>query len=347
MIVVPSEKDYSNFVQLLDHSILGLKKLAESSPECLRENAGLKFEKIVFDELRRSKEELGYQGRLELISGQRFPDIVSYVNKVNGFGLEVKTTREDKWRTVGSSIFEGTRISNLSKINLLFAKFGQSIEFMCKKYEDCLYDVAITHSPRYLIDMCIDNHETIFSKINISYDILRSMDNPFDPIRTYYKSLNGNKKEVWWLSNEEKVTDLSIHFWKDLKRNRKSELIAELFALFPTLFSNSTTKFQKPTAWLMSKHNIIDPSFRDKLTAGGKKIIYGVKMPKIYFNFHNLINEVRQKITELSNSDIRYYWEIEPEEIDRVQMWKKISKNINIKLTPQQRQVFNRIIDEI
>ena len=85
-----------------------------------------------------------------LVSGQRFPDIVA--NKY--YGVEVKSTKENRWTSTGSSIVETTRIENVGDIFMLFGKLGGDVpQFKCRPYQDVLYDIAVTHSPRYLITM--------------------------------------------------------------------------------------------------------------------------------------------------------------------------------------------------
>ena len=48
-----------------------------------------------------------------------FPDI-----RVNGFGVEVKTTNKDSWLSVGNSVFEGMRDPSVSQIYVVFGKMG-------------------------------------------------------------------------------------------------------------------------------------------------------------------------------------------------------------------------------
>ena len=53
-----------------------------------------------------------FEGMVELISGQRFPDIV-----VGGYyGVEVKTTKSEHWKSTGSSVAEGTRVEGVERI---------------------------------------------------------------------------------------------------------------------------------------------------------------------------------------------------------------------------------------
>ena len=56
---------------------------------------------------------------------------------------------------------------------MLFAKLASPIEFRCRPYEECLSEVVVTHSPRYLIDMNLAIGKTIFDKIKTPYNELR------------------------------------------------------------------------------------------------------------------------------------------------------------------------------
>ena len=60
---------------------------------------------------------------VKLISGQRFPDIIA--NEY--YGVEVKSTKADYWKSTGSSIVETTRVENVDDIYMLFGKLGGNI----------------------------------------------------------------------------------------------------------------------------------------------------------------------------------------------------------------------------
>lgn len=72
---------------------------------------------------------------------------------------------------------------------MLFGKLGGSPEFRCRPYEECLYDITVTHSPRYLIDMDIDKDNTIFAKMHTTYNKLRTSDDSIAQVRKYYRDL--------------------------------------------------------------------------------------------------------------------------------------------------------------
>ncbi len=131
---------------------------------------------------------------VQLISGQRFPDIVA--NQF--YGIEVKSTKDNHWTSTGSSIVETTRVENVDDIYLLFGKLGGDIpQFKCRPYQDVLYDIAVTHSPRYLINMELGKDETIFSKMGTSYDSFRMSADNISLVRKYYRekqNYKGNRK---------------------------------------------------------------------------------------------------------------------------------------------------------
>ena len=59
-------------------------------------------------------------------------------------------------------------MNGIERIYMTFGKLGGNpIEFLSKPYEQCLYGIAVTHMPRYLIDMRLNQGETIFDKMGV------------------------------------------------------------------------------------------------------------------------------------------------------------------------------------
>lgn len=50
---------------------------------------------------------------------------------------------------IGGSVAEGTRVEDVEHIFILFGKLHKPVEFRTRRYEECLCDIAVTHSPRY------------------------------------------------------------------------------------------------------------------------------------------------------------------------------------------------------
>lgn len=211
---------------------------------------------------------------VKLISGQRFPDIIA--NKF--YGVEVKSTKANHWTSIGSSIVESTREVNVEDIYMLFAKMGGEIpEFKCRPYEDVLYDIAVSHSPRYLINMEIDKNQTIFAKMGISYESLRTSDDAIDKVRRYYREKAKKEKKVempWWITSENIETSKSfnIALWNTLPIGTKDDLQAKCMILFPEALDPvpSRTKYHQTTLWLCSYNQVVVPNIRDFYSAGGK-----------------------------------------------------------------------------
>lgn len=158
--------------------------------------------------------------RIELISGHVFPDILLHETR---YGVEIKSTQKDAWTSTGSSIIESTRDKNTDRVYMLFAKLGGRPEFRCKPYQSCLSNIAVTHSPRYLIDMNLSSNNNIFAKMNTDYEIFRQLDEgkKISCVRQYYiKKAKAEKKYEmpWWMGE---TTNVNLSFYNDLQASEK------------------------------------------------------------------------------------------------------------------------------
>ena len=145
------------------------------------------FEGEVCKALDKSKEFVGVPDwNIEYIGGHKFPDIVARINKNQALGIEVKTlsTRNDSWKVMGGSIMESTRIPDVSRIHVFCGK-QTPFEIKYRSFEDCVEDVAVTHSPRYMLDMNVSKDKSLFKKLGKTYDEIRHMRNPFDAFKEF------------------------------------------------------------------------------------------------------------------------------------------------------------------
>ncbi len=265
-----------------------------------------------------------YEGNIELVSGQKFPDIVAYVNSNKAYGLEVKTTKQNKWKSTGSSIFEGTRVDDVRNIHLLFGKLAAPVEFRCRKYEECLYDVAITHSPRYLIDMETTSEHSIFSKVGVDYNTLRKLDNPFKPIKKYFRESLKEGEDLWWIDNtEESVRDLGVKIWGNLSASDKDELRILALAYFPNLLGIDQKKYVRLASWLVAQFGIVNHALRDTFSAGGQVAINGILFPKIFHHITHDLNSILAIVQKIPTDDAKYYWKVETLEKNHIETWKE------------------------
>lgn len=223
-----------------------------------------------------------FEGTVEKVSGQRFPDIVA----AGCFGVEVKSTKNDHWTSTGSSILETTRVQDVEHIFMTFGKLGGNpIRFLTRPYEACLSDIAVTHMPRYRIDMRLGEGETIFDKMGVSYDRLRQMERPVEPVSRYYRSQLKEGESLWWAGGDpaEEAVSPTVRLWRRLSVAEKRRCTVYGCAHFPEVFAGDYGRY---ALWLTSQ-GVVDPHIRDQFSAGGQvdlRLSDGrlVKLPAVF-----------------------------------------------------------------
>lgn len=173
---------------------------------------------------------------------------------------------------------------------MTFGKLGgDPIEFLSKPYEECLYGIAVTHMPRYLINMHIKPGETIFDKIGIPYDELRQMDNPIAPVAKYYRSQLKPGESLWWTGDSsDEAVSATIRLWKNLTADEKRRYIVYGLVNYPEVFGGDYDRY---ALWLTSQ-GVVDSHIRDQFSAGGQEEMLlssgkKVKFPGIYRRVKN------------------------------------------------------------
>lgn len=273
---------------------------------------------------------------VRLVSGQRFPDIVAE----KYYGIEVKSTKENHWTSTGSSIVETTRIKHVEDIYMLFGKLGGEIpQFKCRPYQEVLYEIAVTHSPRYLIDMDLEKDETIFAKMGTTYDEFRTSPDSISLVRQYYRerAKKQNRLEMpWWITsdNVENAHSFNIRLWNSLDISEKRDLQAKSMILFPEVLNpaRSATKYNNTTLWLCSYQQIVNPCIRDLYSAGGSIThVNGQKLERPASQIFNIIvdfaDEIKALLQHPSQDMLLMIKEFNPvllQENDMYETWLKI-----------------------
>ncbi len=324
IISVNSDPNRNEFDLLLSSTITELNVHAKSSSKKVATLLGRNLEPFVKDIMSEIAIGTPFENSIELIGGQKFPDIVA--NKY--YGIEVKTTTQNHWKTTGNSVLESTRVNDVERIFMLFAKLASPIEFRCRPYEEVLSEVVVTHSPRYLIDMNLEKGKTIFDKIKMPYDTLRKKENPIKPLVNYYKSKLKAGEELWWMDSENgnDSSNIVIRIWNNLPQNEKQELKNSSMIFFPELFGNRSDKFNRVAIWLATRKSIVCPNIRDLFTAGGKvDIIIGTKkydrVPRIFLNLFQNLPQILENIVKISPIELSEYWEIKTSEKNKIFDW--------------------------
>lgn len=302
--------------------------------ELYKDCGGRKMEEVALGALHEVAPQTPFRPEeIKLVSGARFPDIQAE----RYYGVEVKTTQRNSWKSVGSSIIESTRIEDISMIYMLFAKLGGDFaEFRCKPYEDCLDNVSLTHQPRYQIDMELDGRKkkTIFQKMKIDYhDFCQYEDKKkIAKVQEYIRS--GHKKGTemqWWIGGDDdsRSIPMTIRFLNDLGRKEKELYRARMFVIFPELFGTSPTKFKKASLWLCSRNSLLCSNVRDFFTAGGRVKSIGKKhfdtpVPRIAKRLYGSKDTVREMLRhpdDILMEDINEFWSLKVPSTDYETTW--------------------------
>lgn len=344
IISANSDPNKNEFDSLLCSTVSELNIHANKSSKKISSLLGRSLEPFVKEVMTDLAVGTPFENSIELISGQKFPDIVAK----KYYGVEVKTTTQNHWRTTGNSILETTRVDSVERVFMLFAKLANPIEFRCRPYEEVLSEVVVTHSPRYLIDMNLEQGETIFDKIHLSYDTLRKKENPIKPIVEYYKSKLKAGEELWWIGqeNDNKASNIVIKIWNNLSIKDRQILKIRAMAYFPELFGNNGDKFGRLALWLLTSESVVCPNVRDLFSAGGKgqltingKVYYNI--PRIFLNLFECLPLIAETVILTPTVELSDYWKTNTTEKRKLTDWialvdeqaKKIqdAKHLNIK----------------
>lgn len=334
IISINPKPSLEEFKELVDHATRKLNQDAESRPEYYRGRVGTLLESDVYDALIACSDNTPFKDTIFKISGQKFPDIV--VHKF--YGVEVKSTKEDKWTSTGSSIIESTRVPDVERIFMTFGKMGgEKIEFISRPYEECLYGIAITHMPRYLINMELKKGETIFDKMSTTYDELRHSDNPISSVSKYYKSTMKKGESLWWTGDsDDEVVSATVRLWKNLTPDEKKQYVIYACVNFPEIFSGDYDEY---SLWLSSQ-GVVDPHIRDQFSAGGQESMQlgngmTIKFPGVYRRVKTNVDEIAKSLSK--NVD-KYSNEVQLSSIDEknrkiIDWCKRVSGFANVDAT--------------
>lgn len=317
----PTLEEFSRLMQRTDDLLNATAKVNE---DYFDGRNGIKLEDEVFSALTECAVGTSFQGSIRLVSGASFPDIVAH----GFYGVEVKSTNKNHWKSIGSSILESTRDPNVKRIYLTFGKLGKPVQFMSRPYEECLSGISVTHYPRYQIDMELASGETIFDKMGIPYDELRKMENPVAPVSKYYRSQLKEGESLWWASDDPYETALpaTVKLWSTLSTNEKHNLTVQGYALFPEILSaSSSTKYQRFALWLATQCGVINTNIRDQFSAGGKVTIHTsnnlyAKMPAAFGRINEQKDLIRSTILSTPQTILCEYWNV-PILNDRMKQW--------------------------
>ena len=314
IVSIDNEQPSEDFEKILNDSKSLMLTKSKSDPKYYIGQGDADFEVDVYENMKIAARTTSFDGNIELVSGHKFPDIVA---KHSIYGVEVKKTNKDHWTSTGNSVLESTRDKDVEKIYIFFGKLASPIDFKYRLYQDCLNDIAVTHSPRYRINMDLKPENTIFKKMGLSYDALRTKKDPLRHFVDYYKKIKKGS-EPWWISKEDdEPSPPMISVWSSMEKKEQESMLVESMVLFPEVFGNGkSTKYNRVVIWLVKKYGVVNPALRDEYTSGGQEpVLVGrkifEKLPKVIFHLNEQLRSILVFLASVSKAnieEIQFYW---------------------------------------
>lgn len=197
-----------------------------------------------------------------------FPDIA-----VGEFGVEVKFTAKDTWRSVANSVFESFRNQDVDCVYVIYGKMGGIPEVKRARYEDCVIHVRTSHVPRFELE--IGAKSSLFDLMKISYEDFSALpiEKKMRYIREYAKSRLKEGERLWWLEEKaepEHSLPIQVRLYIDLPSEEKTRLRAETALLCPKVVAGSRVKnkYNDVAMYLLTYHGVLVSQARDLFSAG-------------------------------------------------------------------------------
>jgi len=203
---------------------------------------------------------------------QAFPDIA-----MGEYGVDVKFTTNDTWRSVANSVLETQRIEAVKYIYIVFGKMGGTPEVRWANYEQSVIHVRTSHVPRFEVEIPTERvaiKQSLFDDMGIKYDDFRKlpMQDKMKYIRTYARKIHPDGR-LWWIEekeSDEHTVPLQARLYTNLSTDEKTRLRAEAALLCPKIVDSgrSRNKYDDMVLYLLTYHGIICHQARDLFSAG-------------------------------------------------------------------------------
>ena len=203
---------------------------------------------------------------------QAFPDIA-----MGEYGVEVKYTTADTWRSIANSVLETQRVEGVQFIYIVFGKMGGTPEVRWGEYETSVIHVRTSHVPRFEVEIAVDPASarvSLFQQMGIRYEDFRQLDmsEKMKYIRTYARKIHPDGR-LWWI--EEKQTDehtlpIQARLYTNLSSEEKTRLRAEAALVCPGIVKSGRdrNKYDDVVLYLLTYHGVLCHQARDLFSAG-------------------------------------------------------------------------------
>ena len=258
-----------------------------------------------------------------------FPDI-----PIEEFGVEVKVTDRDGWRTVANSVFEGTRSERVKHIYVMFGKMGGVPEVRWAPYGESVVHVRTSHVPRFEIE--IGAKESLFAGLGISYGefAAKSDAEKMGYVRKYTRARLRPGERLWWLddtSDPVHSLPLEVRLYQQLAQPEKRMLRAEATLLCPQVVGGSRKrkKYNDAAIFLLTYHGVLCPQTRDLFSAGSVGDKSNSRPGKHYIKhaIRDIESEMRDAAIRLEDGLFVEYWEESVPPAKRIKRWLELADN--------------------
>ncbi len=311
----------AEFEQILESLCARLRNLISTGGTFPSSSA---FESRVRTELETLLEESDYAVNFEP-HPHVFPDIV-----LPPFGIEVKFTLKDTWRSVANSVFESTRAPNVEHVYLLFGKMGGEPGVEWGRYGESVVHVRTSHVPRFEVE--IRPGRSLFETLGINYDVFSVLPEheKMEHIRNYARSRLKPGERLWWLENREDAEHtlpIQARLYTSLDGEEKRTLRAEAALLCPQIVkpSRSKRKYDDVSLFLLTYHGVLAPQVRDLFTAGSVALRADSTRGGTYIqrSLADIQDEMRQAANYLPDALFTDFWGEGVPKAERISWWLK------------------------
>jgi hypothetical protein len=259
-----------------------------------------------------------------------FPDIV-----LGKFGIEVKFTENDTWRSVANSVLESMRKTEVEHIYVVFGKMGGNPEVAWGRYEECVMHVRTSHVPRFEVEIPregADPKESLFKKFGISYkDFCQlSIHQRMEHIRKYARSRLKKGERLWWLEDrpdQGHSLPIQARLYMGLDQEEKRRLRAEAALLCPQIVktSRSKHKYDDVAMYLITYRGVLVSQARDLFSAGSVALRGSSKRGGNYVMraLLDIEDEMRTAAATLDSALFVEYWGADVSPGQRIKEWLK------------------------
>lgn len=273
-----------------------------------------------------------------------FPDIA-----VGEFGVEVKFTAKDTWRSVANSVFESFRNREVIYVYVIFGKMGGVPEVRWARYDDCVIHVRTSHVPRFELE--IGATSSLFDLMKISYEdfSILPIEKKMHYIREYAKKRLKQGERLWWLeekAEQEHSLPIQVRLYMDLSIEEKKRLRAEGALLCPQIVAGSRVKnkYNDVAMYLLTYHGVLASNTRDLFSAGSVAHVSDKSRGGIYIKraLAEIENEMLSASLRMEDALFVEYWGETVSPAERVNKWLERADKFAVDWIPSQELFLSR-----